>query len=227
MSPADPIAAPSSPPWPWTHPPARRAALRRAVTVLAVLVALLLPWPGLGRAYVGAFSRTGSAAVGLVFDGSGLRVSLGQFPESDAHHEWYAKILVADARTGAPRHMGAADLRRSGYLQIATFLALAAAFPLPRRRRYAAAVGCGAAVLATLGWLPVLMYLSSKQVIVLGTGSFAVLSILDRSLVAAPGMAFALPVAQWLLARRLLGGREVASHPPETTRSSAASSIPR
>jgi hypothetical protein len=185
--------------------PRRRSTLLRGARFFAVLVALLLPWPGLGRAYVEAFSRVGTAAVRPVFAGSGLTLALRLFPETDEHHEWYSMIFVTDAQTGAPLHMGAADLKRSGYLQIAIFVAAAAAFPLRRRRLYSAILVGGALVLATLGWLPIFMYLAKKQIIHLGAWSYAALSVTERSLVAAPGMAFAVPMLQWLLALRLFG----------------------
>ncbi len=94
--------------------PRRRSALLRAARFFAVLIALLLPWPGLGRAYVEAFSRVGTVAVRPVFDGSGVTLSLILFPESDAHHEWYSMIFVTEEGTGAPLHKGAADLEKVG-----------------------------------------------------------------------------------------------------------------
>jgi len=172
---------------------------------LVVLLALLAaPWPGLGRAYVRTF---GAAATLLspVVAPSGAKLSFAASPASDGHHEWFAMVSETDASSGALLHKGAVDLRRGGYLQMAFYLAAAVAFPLRRRGLFAASLGAGLLLFSMLGWLPVLMYLTKKQVIVLGAGSFSVLALVYRSLVTPPAMAFAVPGASWLVVRMLAG----------------------
>jgi hypothetical protein len=182
--------------------PSRRAVLFRAGTFLAVLTALLVSWPGLGRAYVGTFSRVGNVLVAPLLGGPDVDITLEVSPENDEHHEWYTMVWVKNAQSHAPLHKGAVDLRRSGYWQIAILLALAATFPLRRRLYWGAAAAAGTLVLATLGWLPVLVYLAQKDVIHLGSVAYAALAITQRSLVGAPGMAFVVPAALWWLAVR-------------------------
>ncbi len=185
-------------------PPRRRDALVRAARAAAVLVALLLPIPGLGRAYAGLFTTLASPILSAVASSEESIVSLERPPEGDEHHAWYTMMFVRDRASGALQHRGAADLRRSGYLQIAIFLAACAAFPLRERRRFAAAAGAGALALAWLGWLPVFMYLALKGVLHLGPVGYVVLTIVERSLVAAPGMAYVVPIALWALEVHML-----------------------
>jgi hypothetical protein len=167
-----------------------------------VLVACLVPWPGLGRAYVSAFSRIGTTVVAPMLASATVEISFEPSTPEDEHHEWHTFVWVKDAQTHAPAHRGAVDLRRSGYLQIAILLALAAAFPLGRRVRWAAAVVAGTLLLGMLGWLPVLVYLALKGVIHLGSVAYATLAIAQRSLVGAPGMAFVVPsILWWLMVR--------------------------
>jgi hypothetical protein len=184
--------------------PRRRSALIRAARFFAVLIALLLPWPGLGRAYVATFSRIGTALVTPLLRSPDVVIWLEASPENDEHHRWYAMVSVRDALSQAHIHRGSVDLRRSGYLQVATLLALAAAFPLRRRVHWAVAVAVGTVFLVNFGWLPVLVYLAKKYVIHLGSVAFAALAIVERSLVGAPGMVFFVPAALWLLAVRVV-----------------------
>lgn len=184
--------------------PSRRALLLRACRFLVVLVALLSPWPGLGRAYVGTFSRVGTAVIAPLLGRPGVEVSLEASPEDDAHHEWFAMVMVRDALSHAQLHRGAADLRRAGYLQIAVLVAVAIAFPLRSALRCVAFVAAAAVFLGMFGWLPALAYLARKGVIHLGTVTFAALEIAQRSVVGAPGMVFAVPAMLWLIVLRVL-----------------------
>lgn len=176
-----------------------RAALFTAARFFAVLILLLCPWPGLGRAYALAFNVLATPCMSVVSAASGSEVSLDRFPESDKRHEWSTMVRVTD-ESHTVRHTGAGDLKRAGYLQIATWLASAVAFPLKRRARFAAILGGGVLFFTMFGCLPVCLYLARKGVLHLGMVLFAALALSERALVGAPGMAFALPALGWLLA---------------------------
>ena len=129
-------------------------------------------------------------------------------------------IHVDDAATKAPQHLGAVDLRRAGYLQIAFFLIAASAFPLAGWRRFLPVLVGGVTLLSMLGWLPVLTYLAVKHVFDPGAVAFSVLAVLQRSLAGAPGMAVFLPCLLWIVVFRIEHGRGAAG----TSASTAAAS---
>jgi hypothetical protein len=166
-------------------------------------VVLLLPWPGLGRAYTGTFGAVATVLARPFFSGDDVALSLTASNAAARNREWSLMVHVDDAATGAPKHLGAVDLRRAGYLQIAFFLVAAAAFPLADRRRFAGVLLGGVVLLSTLGWLPVLMYLATKHVIHFGALLFSMLAVAQRSLAGAPGMAIVVPGLLWLLAKQI------------------------
>jgi hypothetical protein len=178
--------------------PPRRAALIAAAKFVVVLVALAAPWPRLGRTYVDTYGRVATAMARPVFEPMGTELSFAPSAEGDTKHEWAAMVFVLDPATHVVRHKMASDLRRTGYLQMVFYLAVAAAFPLRDRVRGTAWVAAGLLLFASFGWLPVLMYLAKKQVIVLGAWSFSALAIVYRSVVTAPAMAYAVPGLLWL-----------------------------
>jgi hypothetical protein len=113
--------------------------------------------------------------------------------------EWDGVIDVKqDFPEGSVRHAGAIDLRRAGYLQLATFIALAAAWPSRRRRRGAAAACVAFAVVSMVIAVPVLDFLAGIGAVHLGACLGTATSLARRALVAAPGMAYALPGLVWL-----------------------------
>jgi hypothetical protein len=191
--------------------PHRRATLFAAARFLAVLIVLAAPWPGLGRAYVAAYGSVAAVIAKPILASSGVELAFAPSADDDAKHEWFAMLSVLDAQTHARQHKMATDLRRSGYLQMALYLAAAAAYPLRNRVRFLVVVTAGLALFAAFGWLPILMYLAKKQIITLGSGSLSLLSLVYRSLVTPPGMAFAVPGLLWLAARTFL---EKPSPPP-------------
>jgi hypothetical protein len=54
-----------------------------------------------------------------------------------------------------------------------------------------------------LGWLPILMYLATKQIIHPGAVLFSILAVAQRSLSGAPGMSVVVPGLLWFGALRL------------------------
>jgi hypothetical protein len=184
-----------------------------------VAIALLAPWPGLGRAYAAAFGAVGTTLAWPFFSGMDA-LSLTASNPATQNREWSLMVHVDDALTGAPKHLGAVDVRRSGYLQIAFFLVAAAAFPIAGWRRFVPTALGGVVLLSMLGWLPVLMYLATKQIIHPGAVLFSTLAVAQRSLSGAPGMSVAVPALLWFGALRL-------QRPPcSSTAPDSASTIP-
>jgi hypothetical protein len=184
--------------------PHRRATLFAAARFAAVLIVLLAPWPGLGRAYVALYGSAAAVIAKPILASSGVELAFAPSAQDDPKHEWFAMVSVLDAQTHARQHNMVTDLRRTGYLQIALYLAAAAAYPLRNRVRLLLVVTAGLALLASFGWLPIMMYLAKKQIITLGSWSLSLLSVVYRSLVTPPGMAFAVPGLLWLAARTFL-----------------------
>jgi hypothetical protein len=185
--------------------PRTRTILIRTARALIVTIALLAPWPGLGRAYAAAWGAVGTTLAWPFFSGMDA-LSLTASSAATSNREWSLMVHVDDALTGAPKHLGAVDVRRSGYLQIAFYLAAAAAFPIAGWRRFVPMALGGVVLLSMLGWLPVLMYLATKQVIHPGAAMFSALAVAQRSLSGAPGMSVVVPGLLWLGALRLQRG---------------------
>jgi hypothetical protein len=183
--------------------PRARAILVRAARAAIVAAVLLAPWPGLGRAYAATFGAVATTIARPTVGPSDVTVSMTAASATARHREWSLMIHVDDSATGAPKHLGAVDVRRAGYLQIAFFLVAAAAFPLAGWRRFVPVLLGGVVLLSMLGWLPVLTYLATKHVITLGAVSFSILAVLQRSLAGAPGMAIVVPCLLWLGLLRL------------------------
>jgi hypothetical protein len=175
-----------------------------AARFLAVLIVLAAPWPGLGRAYVAIYGSVAAVIATPIVASSGVELALAPSAEDDPKHEWFAMVSVLDAQTHSRQHKMATDLRRAGYLQMALYLAAAAAYPLRNRVRFVVVVTAGLVLFAAFGWLPIMMYLAKKQIITLGAWSLSLLSVVYRSLVTPPGMAFAVPGLLWLAARTFL-----------------------
>jgi hypothetical protein len=179
----------------------------RLARALVVVAALLAPWPGLGRGYTAAVGAVATTIAAPFFAGGAVALSLTAASATGHQREWSLFIHVDDAATGAPKHLGAVDVRRAGYLQIAFFLAAAAAFPLAGWRRFVPILLGGVVLLSMLAWLPVLMYLAVKHVIEPGAVAFSVLAVLQRSLAGAPAMAIAVPFFLWLTVCRIASQR--------------------
>jgi len=182
-----------------TPSPNRRAialALARFVVVLGLLVA---PWPGLARTFTDAVGTVATAIADPFFTSSNVTFRLrSPVPAEQQPEGWGVIEVKQDFPEGPKRHAGAIDLRRVGYLQVATFIALAAGWPPRGGRRWArAALAVGAIVAATIA-VPILDYLGDVGVIHMGAFIRGVVALVRRALVAAPGMAYAIPGLTWL-----------------------------
>jgi len=160
---------------------------------------MIAPWPGLGPLFADVVGATATAIADPFFARSNVTLTVRP-PRPEEHQpKWRGVIDVKqDFPDGPARHAGAIDLRRSGYLQLATFIALAAAWMPKGRRRILAAVGVAAAVVSTVVAVPIFDFLVQVDVVHLGAGSATLVSLARRILVGAPGMAYAVPGIVWL-----------------------------
>ncbi len=172
------------------------ASVLRFVLAFAVVAA---PWPGLGRVFTSTVGAIATAIADPVSMDSNVTFLLRSPKPSEDLPDWRAVIAVRqDFPDGPLDHSGAIDLRRAGYLQLATFVALAAAWPPKGRRRVLVAAAAALAIVGTAIALPIFAFLSPLGVVHLGPSLQALLSLASRALVAAPGMAFAIPGLAWL-----------------------------
>jgi hypothetical protein len=173
--------------------------LVRFVIVLALLVA---PWPGVGRYFVDAVGSLTTALADPMFAASNVTFALRSPMPQEQQPEWRGVIAVKrdSFPDGPKRNLGAIDLRRAGYLQLATFIALAAGWPPSGIRRSLMAGLLAAFFLTAILAVPILDFLSSIEVVHLGGFAFVV-ALIRRALVAPPGMAYAGPGLVWLAVR--------------------------
>jgi hypothetical protein len=190
----------------WPRP---RVVAVRAARFLVVLTALSLPAPGIARTYrwlteAVALSFVSAAASPVTFTFG------GQGPKSAAApDDWTLRVRADDPVTGQFVET-ALDLRRSGFLASAVFIALALAAPELLRRRWGIRGVVGTLVLGVLA----LQILPALALVAFFSGRMPVqafhppavgrsaLETAYRALVAAPGMVFILPGLLWLAVAR-------------------------
>ena len=187
----------------WTRTARNTAASRKLAASLVkfglVFALLAAPWPGLGHAFTGAVGSIATAIADPLSVSSNVTVVVRSPNQNEAQPDWRGVIAVRqDLPAGPLDKAGAIDLRRAGYLQLATFAALAAAWPPSSRRRAFLAASVALAIVALCIAVPILAFLSSIGAVHPGMPLEALLSLASRALVAAPGMAFAVPGLTWL-----------------------------
>jgi hypothetical protein len=169
----------------------------------AVFVVLVAPWPGMGRSFAAAYAPIATAiAWPALLTTNDVAVHMGAAPENDRAHGWDLMVWVNDAKTGKALRFAAIKLRRGGYLQMIFFIALVVGWPGRDPRRLALVLGAGLMCLSIFASLPIFVFLAKRDFIHLGALSQSALAIACRSLVAAPGMMFAVPWFLWLLLAR-------------------------
>jgi hypothetical protein len=172
----------------------------RFVVAFAFIIA---PWPGLGSLFVSCVGATATAIADPVFSSSNVTLTVRSPLPEEHQPDWRGVIDVKqDSPDGPVKHAGAMDLRRSGYLQLATFIALAAAW-MPKGRRRALTGACVVAgVVSTVVAIPIIDFLAQIDAVHLGAASGTLVSLARRTLVGAPGMAYAVPGIAWLALTR-------------------------
>lgn len=178
-----------------------------SVGVLFLLMCLL-PWPGLGRAYVSAVSGAANFALrGVRFASDrSLHFEVGSpaLLGAKVNPWWHVIATVSSETTGAATRF-ALNLRAIGYVPTVTFFALVLTGALSNR---------GALRSTALGFvlvqayfvfsvsLAVGLFLSNERVqaLELGPTARAVLEMLFEGLVVPPAMSYAVPAMIWLVA---------------------------
>lgn len=189
--------------------PPKRVVVLFLLRFVCLLTVAMIPWPGLGAAYGRAAGVVGNALVGNGRVGSGAVVHFeapsGQ-ADSDGNDSSYSTLLTARSlATGATVRIPI-DLRTLAYIPTAVFIALAVAAPIWQRARGLAVLLAGMAILhaflaASLA-APILLFFSNPRpmkLVELSPAVQQVLNVFYRSMVAPPGMAFAVPGLLWLL----------------------------
>jgi hypothetical protein len=181
--------------------PSLASSIGRFVVAYALLIA---PWPSLGHAFV---ERVGSMATAIAdpfFASSNVTFAL-RAPQSSEHQpDWRGVIDVKrDLPEGPVRNAGAIDLRRVGYLQLAAFISLAAGWPPVGLRRGLGSVAAAMTVVSAVIAISIVDFLSDARVVALGPWLATAVSLARRTLVAAPGTAYAVPGLAWLAITRL------------------------
>ncbi len=184
--------------------PAGRAVQRFAPRFVLLLVLLLWPWPGVGRAFASGFGTIGEAAF-APFVGAATTVRF-ETRETYADHPWWLYLAVKNRMTGASYGIPV-DTRTLAYVRLAVFLALAVAWPLPRTARGVACLaGAGGALLAVIGvsvLLPLGQVFELLGIVRLGAPVQSLASVGILSLISYPSMAYAVPGLIYALAARL------------------------
>jgi hypothetical protein len=136
-----------------SHPPAPETWLppvdRRALAVFAALVIILLaPWPGWGRAFAKAFGVFGNGLVVVAgpWDGPPPRFEVPP-PGDVSARDGGPWAVVLSSNRGIPL-----DTRIIAYTPLAIFLALALATPVARRRKLIILAGGFACLLVRLAF---------------------------------------------------------------------------
>ena len=194
-----------------------------------LLTVCMIPWPRLGEAYGRTMGAIGNVLVG---DGPVASVALLRFgPPRDAassppdsNTAYQTELSARNTRTGALVRVPI-DLRTLTFVPTAVFVALAMASPIWKRARGPIVLVSGLIILQLflLGSIavPLLLFFSNPQPMQLFRLSSPVSHVLDvvyRSLVAPPGMAFAIPGLIWLTLMWLIPAR------PEHQRDTLANS---
>jgi hypothetical protein len=175
--------------------------LKAAVARFAVTLAILLaPWPGIGRLFPEVVGFIATAIAAPLSSDSNITFVLRSPSPQEGQPAWRGVIDVRqDFPSGTVHHAGAIDLRRVGYLQLAMFLSLAAAWP-PKGWRLLRMTLITIAIVGAVIAAPVLDFLSQIEAVHLGDVLRTAISIVSRAFVAAPAMAYAIPGLVWLAA---------------------------
>ena len=156
---------------------------------------LLLPWPGLGRVFSSAVAVVANPFASMCFT---TPAGIHMAPEGPAD-SWNALVTVTHASGKVQQLLW--ELRRTPYLPMAVFIAVALGFPLGRRRSRLAIMGAGLIALQALPLMRLLILVGAEgpvQLFQTPDVLHGLLTIAVRALVLPPGMAYAVPTLLWL-----------------------------
>jgi len=179
--------------------PASRSRVFAIARFAAAFAILIFPWSGLGRAFVDAVGAAATAVADPITASSNLSVTVRSARPNENQPDWCGIIDVKrDFPEGPVRQAGALDLRRAGYLQFATFLSLAAGWPPKSGRRALIASAVVVGVVSAVIAVPIFDFLRELGIASFGAWGGAMVALVRRALVAAPGMAYAIPGMAWV-----------------------------
>ena len=178
-------------------PPAWRSLAGFAVRCACLLALLLAPWPGLGEAYGHAATAVGNALLARV-DRSHVAMTFVT-PLATAFTTELRASPLAGSQIVVP-----IELRTLAFIPTAAFIALSLAEGLPHRRRIGVRFVLGFAALQLFLLIslivPLLLFFAEPQplhLLDLSRPVYWVLTLFYRSLVAPPGMIYAIPFLSW------------------------------
>jgi hypothetical protein len=184
--------------------PARRTLLFRVARFFFAFGLMVAPWPGLGAAFADTIGAAATAAADPFFSSSNVTLTVRAPRPAENQPDWRGIIDVKqDFPEGTVRHAGAIDLRRAGYLQLATFIALAAAWVPEGRRRILEGACVIVVVVSAIVAIPIVDFLAQAGVAHLGASLSTLIALARRALLGAPGMAYAVPGIAWLALSRV------------------------
>ena len=198
------------------------AFLLRFVFVLTVC---LMPWPRLEEVYGSAVAAVGNALVGDRPVGSGAFLRFDSPPkphrsDPESKPTFQAELSARSTKTGSVVRVPI-DLRTLTFIPTVVFVALAIAAPIWKGARGPIVLVSGLVILqlflAGSIAVPLLLFFSNPRPMQLFQLSPAVghgLDVAYRSLVAPPGMAFAIPGLLWLALLWLIPYRHEKLHEP-------------
>jgi hypothetical protein len=180
-------------------PPDQRSTRASFVRFFVVLALLIAPWPGLGRTVCKVVGTIVTSVADPLLASTNITLLCRATRASDGLPEWDAVLSVRqDSPDGPEDHGGAMDMRRAGYLQAGTWLALVAGWPPRGGRRVLRSLSIFAAILLIVVALPIVTFLMSAGVLDASAVVESLVSLASRALVGAPAMAYAVPGLAWL-----------------------------
>lgn len=198
---------------------------RQVLIFAAVAVALLAPWPRLGRAFVPTFAAYGNLIAGALDLPARPRFSppaAGEATRADGG-DWAVRV--------APRGQGEGmllDTRVLGYTPLAILAALVAALQATARRRVAVLAGALALLLARLGLAIALPLARAYDTPAGAAWAFGAPAELAWNVVVTPpASSYVAPLLAWWLALALTTPRAPAAARPARPSSSQTGRAPR
>jgi hypothetical protein len=173
--------------------------IRRLLIFGALFGLLTWNWPGLGRAFCGAYAAVTALAFAPVF---GDTVTFDASKPGDRFDEWDLLVRLQPPPGSNNVHGVRVQIRRICYMPLALFVAFAISCPPRTRRGYWLGWGACLALFAALQGLAMLSVFTTRGVLNLDTFLNLAVDLASRALIAAPVMSFALPPLLWMLLAR-------------------------
>jgi hypothetical protein len=189
----------------WRRREARRSPRTAWVAAiakfLAVLVVALYPWAGLATAACTVFCAVVNTADVVVLPSAPAKMTYELGARSA---EWRPRVVVRNAVTGTTLHSAVLQIKRSWYIPLVVFVALAIAWPLAVRWSSALWIAGGLIALHLTSAICVLVFALRAGVVPSSGGVRAVVETVYRVLLT-PSLEYALPALLWLLIKTLTG----------------------